>query len=102
MDDLFFRVPQFHIRPLAHPELRKDPIVNRWVLLSTERLGRPQEVGETCGSDPLSQCPFCAGNEHLTPPCLLQAPEHGPWHVRIVPNTFPAIRGDGLFQAATE
>jgi UDPglucose--hexose-1-phosphate uridylyltransferase len=102
MGELFFRVPQFRIRPLSAPEVRKDPIVNRWVLISTDRLGRPQEVGESAPVDRLSQCPFCAGNEHLTPPAILQVPETREWRVRLVPNTFPAIRGEGPFRARSD
>src|SRR5262249_18522146 len=97
MDQLFFRVPQFPIRPLNGPELRKDPIVDRWVLFATERLDRPPELGEGAPPGRLSRCPFGAGNEHLTPPAVLQMPETGPWRVRLVPNTFPAIGGKGPF-----
>jgi UDPglucose--hexose-1-phosphate uridylyltransferase len=102
MGEHFFRVPQFRVRPLVEPEMRKDPIVDRWVLFSTDRLGRPQEVGESATADRLSPCPFCAGHEYLTPPAVLQLPEAGPWRVRIVPNTFPAIRGDGPFRPRSD
>ena len=37
-------------------------------------------------------CPFCAGNEHLTPPETLRLGD-GPtgWDVRVVPNLYPAL-----------
>jgi UDPglucose--hexose-1-phosphate uridylyltransferase len=37
-------------------------------------------------------CPFCAGNEHLTPPETLRLGD-GPtgWAVRVVPNLYPAL-----------
>ncbi|HNI12454.1 MAG TPA: galactose-1-phosphate uridylyltransferase, partial [bacterium] len=47
-------------------ELRKDPIVNRWVIISEERGKRPSDFAET-PSQLTTSCPFCAGNEHLTP-----------------------------------
>lgn len=97
MGELFFRVEWFSIEPLPAPEFRKDPITDRWVVLSTDRLGRPQEVAENVPTSPLSVCPFCAGNEHLTPPPSLALPNPRDWQVRIVPNTFPAVRGASPF-----
>ena len=97
MAEVFFHVRRFRIQPLPAPELRKDPIVDRWVIISTDRLGRPQELGEPTDADSLETCPFCAGNEHLTPPAMLTMPGPDGWRVRIVPNTFPAIRGKGPF-----
>lgn len=102
MSELFFRVERFRIEPLAAPEIRKDPIIDRWVVISTERLGRPQEVVESVPAGRLSACPFCAGNEHLTPPAVLALPDSRDWQVRIVPNTFPAVRGEGAIQQRTD
>src|SRR5262245_17397943 len=96
---LSFRVPQFQIQPLPRPELRKDPIIDRWVVVSTDRLGRPSEYEEQPPSQPLADCPFCAGNEHRTPPPTFVSPSSGPWQVRVVPNTFPAVRGDDEWRA---
>ena len=85
------------------PELRKDPIVGRWVIISTERSKRPSDFphGSTNGRNG-SVCVFCPGNEHLTPPEVLayrdahlQANGNG-WHVRVVPNKFPALKIEGL------
>ena len=41
------------------------------------------------------RCPFCAGNESLTPPAVLLAPcsSTEPWRARIVPNRFPIVSG---------
>jgi UDPglucose--hexose-1-phosphate uridylyltransferase len=39
----------------------------------------------------LEQCPFCAGHEDRTPPQTLVLPEDGDWHVRVVPNLYPAL-----------
>ena len=46
------------------PEFRKDPISDRWVIIATERAKRPihPEAADT------ALCPFCAGNENMTPP----------------------------------
>jgi len=36
-------------------------------------------------------CPFCPGNEHLTPPEICRHPDSGPWQLRVVPNRYPAL-----------
>jgi UDPglucose--hexose-1-phosphate uridylyltransferase len=77
-------------------ELRKDPIVDRWVIISTERANRPVHYGLNNDSS-VSACPFCAGNEDQTPPELLvfrdktDSSAAAPWTVRVVPNKYPAL-----------
>ena len=94
------------------PELRKDPVTGRWVIISTERRKRPSDfrlerpvvIGEQF-------CPFCAGREQMTPPEVLAFRHNGSgansagWDLRVVPNKFPALQvegsldrqGEGLF-----
>jgi len=86
------------------PELRKDPVLNRWVIISTERVNRPTdfkpEYDHYAGFDP-STDPFAGGNEHLTPPEIfaLRPPDSPPnspnWSVRVIPNKYPALRIEG-------
>ena len=53
------------------PELRKDPITNRWVIISTDRAKRPTDfVRESVEIRGKGFCPFCYGNEGKTPPEL--------------------------------
>jgi hypothetical protein len=84
------------------PELRKDPLIGRWVIVSTERGKRPSEFTPT----PVEQTdhnkdPFAEGNEHLTPAEIFafrnpHSKPNGPgWQVRVVPNKFPALRIEG-------
>lgn len=81
---------------MADPELRKDPVVERWVIVSTDRLSRTHELHAAAAVSRLESCPFCAGHEHLTLPATLEIPnERDGWRVRVVPNMFPAVRGDG-------
>jgi UDPglucose--hexose-1-phosphate uridylyltransferase len=93
------------------PELRKDPIVGRWVIIATERAKRPVAPK----IEPVSQsggfCPFCEGNEEKTPHEIIAyrerhtRPNERGWRVRVVPNKFPALqvegslnkRGDGIY-----
>jgi UDPglucose--hexose-1-phosphate uridylyltransferase len=83
------------------PELRKDPITGRWVIISTDRARRPsdfkQESVVVTGS---RFCPFCPGNEDKTPPEVLVYSTDGlrgdsRWSLRVVPNKFPALRVEG-------
>lgn len=88
------------------PELRKDPIVGRWVIISTDRAKRPTDFARDAVKMKGGFCPFCYGNESKTPP-EIQAyrPAHngGPppqrdtpgWTVRVVPNKFPALGIEG-------
>ena len=50
-------------------------------------------VSEARGRRPLShrECPFCPGNEHMTPPPTLTIEEGGRWVVRCFENLYPII-----------
>lgn len=94
------------------PELRADPVVERWVIVATERRRRPVDFKEKGDqpSDPAT-CPFCEGHEDKTPPEVFAFRAPGTkantpgWSVRVIPNKFPALaieggmdrRGIGLF-----
>lgn len=85
------------------PELRRDPIVGRWVIISTERGGRPQDLLLPSATPPVATtlCPFCPGQERLTPKEILAyrpqvAGANSPdWSIRVVPNKFPALHIEG-------
>lgn len=90
------------------PELRKDPITGRWVVISTERSKRPGEFlrEHVVPRGARGDCPFCPGHEARTPPEILAyRDQRGEWQLRVVPNKFPALRvegdlgraGDGLY-----
>jgi len=94
------------------PELRKDPILGRWIIISTERAARPTDfVMHTGRSTKKGACPFCRGNEDMTPPQIFSISDDSSssngddWQVRVVPNKFPALRiegdlnkrGDGIY-----
>ena len=94
------------------PELRKDPIIGRWVIIATDRAKRPSDFArEPATNNPGRFCPFCDGNEDKTPPEILgwrpngAGPNQRGWSLRVVPNKFPALgiegelsrQGEGLF-----
>lgn len=82
-------------------EWRKDPIVDRWVIISTERGKRPNDYKDILEEKTIQECPLCMGKEKLTPPEVLAYREPGGnsdtpgWWVRVVPNKFPALRVEG-------
>jgi len=82
------------------PELRKDPIVDRWVIISQERAQRPGDFPSPSQVLQTHFCPFCYGNEDKTPLQILAlprglAPNQPGWTLRVVPNKFPALRIEG-------
>jgi UDPglucose--hexose-1-phosphate uridylyltransferase len=92
------------------PELRKDAVTGRWVIISTDRQKRPNDFRvERASVIGAEHCPFCPGHENMTPPEVLAyrgnggAPNSAGWDVRVVPNKFPALEGtldrhgEGLF-----
>lgn len=89
-------------------ELRKDPIVGRWVIIASNRAKRPNEFYQPTPSTRAGFCPFCEGNEEKTPPEIValrseKSKANGPgWRVRVVPNKFPALRVEGNLEKKGE
>jgi UDPglucose--hexose-1-phosphate uridylyltransferase len=97
------------------PELRKDPVVGRWVVIAAERAKRPQDFipleNTHATAEGRVHCPFCPGSESLTPPEIMAirpdgSPPNTPgWTLRVVSNKYPALqiegeldaRGDGIY-----
>lgn len=85
------------------PELRKDPIIGRWVIISTERILRPVDykIEKEKSKTDLSKCPFEARNEKMTPSEIMSyrdpktKKDESGWWIRVVPNKFPALRIEG-------
>ena len=83
------------------PELRKDPVIGRWVIIATERAKRPTDFKPAPDAQELSPCPFCQGNESMTPPEVFAVRENGSrpngpgWQARVVSNISPLLRIEG-------
>jgi len=90
------------------PELRKDPVVGRWVIISTERARRPSDFVAEPVRPRQTSCAFCEGHEQQTPPEILagRPPDsrlNGPgWTYRVVPNKYPALRIEGELEPSGE
>lgn len=82
-------------------ELRKDPVIGRWVVIATERKFRPSEFFSPAEVQKEAFCPFCKGNEDKTPAEIFAKrpaspmPDSPGWEIRVVPNKFPALRIEG-------
>ncbi len=84
------------------PELRKDPIIGRWVIIATERAKRPSDFKvERAENLPLKKCPYCEGNEDMTPPEIMalrkpgSKPNSPGWEVRVVPSVSKYLNPKG-------
>jgi UDPglucose--hexose-1-phosphate uridylyltransferase len=81
-------------------ELRKDPLLGRWVaVLNNSKppsgyLLAPENESE-------KDCLFCSGKENELPAEIMSIPNHGPdtspikWWTRVVPNVSPVFRVEG-------
>jgi UDPglucose--hexose-1-phosphate uridylyltransferase len=83
------------------PELRRDPVIGRWVIVTDERAQRPTDFRAEPTAPRGGFCPFCEGHESKTPPEIFALREadskpNGPgWRVRVVPNKFPVLKIEG-------
>ena len=83
------------------PELRKDPVIGRWVIIATERAKRPKDFKVEKEKPEKGPCPFCKGNEDQTPAEVFavrrsrtKANQPG-WDVRVVPSIAPLLAAKG-------
>ncbi|NIN53182.1 MAG: DUF4921 family protein [Nitrososphaeria archaeon] len=92
---------------MSFNELRKDYLLDRWVVIATERSRRPTDFAKKKREKvEAGNCPLCPGNEHMTPPAVLAYLEsdgnikkvkdkdglrHKNWLIRCVPNLYPAF-----------
>jgi UDPglucose--hexose-1-phosphate uridylyltransferase len=87
-------------------ELRKDYLLNRWVVIAKNRKKRPTDFIRKKNIINESICPLCLNNEQMTPPAVLvYLPANGKprkekdendfrhknWLVRVIPNLYPAF-----------
>ena len=82
-------------------ELRRDPITGRWNIINTDEPLGPEGFEVEPHQPSGATCPFCTGNERLTPPEIYALrpsaapPNSAGWQLRVVPNKFPALRIEG-------
>ena len=74
-------------------EIRRHPIFDALVLLVPDRGNRPNAF---IGTDEISRCPFCPGNESDTPAEVFRTGGPHQWNVRVFPNLYPAVGAGGV------
>lgn len=83
------------------PELRKDPIIGRWVIIAVERARRPKGFKPAFTLPEEEPCPFCEGRESQTPTEIFAIrkestkPGQPGWQTRVVPSKTPFFRIEG-------
>lgn len=83
------------------PQLRKDPVTKRWVIVVHENSRGPKDFPPVKEIKRSGNCPFCPGNEKLTPAEVMSyrevntLPNQPGWKVRVVPNRYPALQIEG-------
>jgi UDPglucose--hexose-1-phosphate uridylyltransferase len=86
--------------------IRQDLASKDWTIFSTERAKRPfdykKEEKKQVKKEYLKNCPFCRGNEHMTPKEIYSIRQGNDWKVRVIPNKFPALQAKELIKATTE
>jgi len=95
-------------------EIRFDRLHNRYVIIAPERQHRPNLPKRESLQQRVQKCPFCEGNEFLTPPEIFalrennKANERG-WQTRVIPNLYKAVqietqlesKRDGFFESVS-
>jgi len=95
-------------------ELRHNAISGEWVVIATERAKRPEDFAKaekerSVNPEYSKACPFCPGNEALSPEETFRIGGEKKWTVRVIPNKFPALfpkeilarKDDGLLHSIT-
>jgi UDPglucose--hexose-1-phosphate uridylyltransferase len=94
---------------MTQPRLRKDPVTQRWVVISPDRadLPLPDLPARPAGLPPES-CPFCPGHESQTGTEIHVEREAGTrpnaagWTVRVVADRYPIFRIEGSLEKSAE
>lgn len=106
-DGSSLHAPKVPEPPAAPPELRRDPVIGRWTIVSTERIKRPLDFPLASAAPDDAHCPFCPGREGETPPeiAAIRKPGSAAWTKRVFRSAAPVVapdeelvrRGEGMF-----
>lgn len=83
------------------PELRKHYFLDEYCIIAADRKKRPSDFQLSKAQGDGAVCPFCPGNEEMTPPAVAVYTEKGVsslgqertsgWQMRVFPNAFAAM-----------
>lgn len=87
-------------------ELRKDYLLNRFVIVAPGRANRPNLFSEKPAASIRekhdSKCPFCPGNESQLIGITDETQKDNAWTIRVVPNKFTAVTLEGNPEVRTD
>ena len=78
-------------------ELRKDYMLDRWVIINPKRGLRPHQFTHKKNPAKIKACFFCKGNEQLTPMEIGRVGTEKHWEIMWFMNKFPAVQSDGNY-----
>ncbi|MCX7956460.1 MAG: galactose-1-phosphate uridylyltransferase [Endomicrobia bacterium] len=89
------------------PEIRQNIATKEWVVISTERAKRPEDFKQVKEKKVLPEfsekCPFCPGNEQMTPyETYVMKDINNKWKIRVIPNKYPAVVQEGTVEYKLE
>jgi UDPglucose--hexose-1-phosphate uridylyltransferase len=79
-------------------EIRYNHLDKSYVIIAPERLHRPDHMSWQQEKRDDAECPFCEGNEKMTPPEIYalrssrSKPNEPGWQCRVVPNLYKAVQ----------
>ena len=83
------------------PEIRRNPFLDTMVILSEARRNRPNAFQGEIENNTPENCPFCPGNEFMTPEATFQINKDQTmdkkWDIRVFPNKYPALNNNSSF-----
>lgn len=93
---------------MTSPELRRDPVSGRWVIIAPGRSNRPRDTPHAVEEEATGDCPFCPGHEAQTSAEILSirdAAGKGAWRKRVFRSHSPVVspdeelvrQGEGMF-----
>lgn len=77
------------------PQLRKDPIIRRWVIIATERAKRPKDFKPILSPPEEGECPFCKREDATE--VFVVSDDKGGERVRVLSNSNPFLTKDREF-----
>ncbi len=88
-------------------ELRREPVTRMWVVVTNDHPKGPSDYlpfkPPYRVREPEGPCPFCPGNEGMTPPEIFSLRrDKGRWLVRVVPNKSPFFHIEGDYDRRPE
>jgi len=89
-------------------DIRYDLLDDKYVIIAPERLHRPESMAWSKNKKESRICPFCEGNEEMTPPEIYairekkSTPDEKGWKTRVVPNLYKAVQIEAPHNSRSE